>query len=412
MRINNNIAAANASRNLSETNSKIAKNVEKLSTGYRINRAGDDASGLVISNQLRAQTSGLRQAIRNGQDGVSVLQTAEGALDQVNTMLNRMRDLAVQAANTGTNSLAARTAAQAEVTALGQEVNRISTATKFGSLNLLDGSFGIQTAKSSGFVSNATSIVVAAANTQLAITFNVASATTGIVTGTVTASLTAQTYTSADSYAAEVSRAVKAALLGATTANLQALANSVNVTTASVTGGGAALTLDIGGLGVGQTFSTTGGATTAGAATGWTAMTTSAVSGSGGVFQVGANAGEVVNLSISATNLTTLGLTTISLIGSDAGISATIAALDSAISTVSTQRGAIGALQNRFESMIQNLQVTTENLAASESRIRDTDMATEMVEFTKNQVLSQAGTAMLAQANQIPQSILSLLRGG
>ena len=411
MRINNNIAAANASRNLSETNMKISKNVEKLSTGFRINRAGDDASGLVISNSLRAQTSGLRQAIRNGQDGVSVLQTAEGALDQVSTMLNRMRDLAVQAANTGTNSLSARTAAQAEVTALGNEINRISSTTKFGSLNLLDGSFGVTTAKASGFVSNATSIVVAGANTQLAITFNQGTATTGVVTGTVTASLVAGTYTSADAYASEVSRAVKAALLAATTANVQGLADSVNVTSTAVTGGGAAMTLDIGGLGTGQTFTTAGGATTAGAATGWTAMTTAAVSGSGGSFQVGANAGDVINLSIASTTMTTLGLTTISLTGTDAAISATIAALDSAVNTISTQRGSIGALQNRFESMIQNLQVTTENLAASESRIRDTDMAAEMVEFTKNQVLSQAGTAMLAQANQIPQGILSLLKG-
>ena len=140
-------------------------------------------------------------------------------------------------------------------------------------------------------------------------------------------------------------------------------------------------------------------------------MTTSAVSGSGGSFQVGANAGDVINLSLGSTNIAALGLTTISLTGSDAAISATIAALDSAVNTISTQRGSIGALQNRFESMIQNLQVTTENLAASESRIRDTDMAAEMVEFTKNQVLSQAGTAMLAQANQIPQGILSLLKG-
>jgi flagellin len=411
MRINNNLAAANASRNLGETNMKISKNVEKLSTGYRINRAGDDASGLVISNSLRAQTSGLRQAIRNGQDGVSVLQTAEGALDQVNTMLNRMRDLAVQAANTGTNSLAARTAAQAEVVALREEVDRISSTTKFGSLSLLDGSFGVSTAKSSGFVSNANSIVVAAANTQLAITFNTGSATTGIVNGTVTASLVAATYTSADAYAAEVARAVKVALLGATTANVKALADSVKVTATAVTGGGAAMTLDIGGLATGQTFTTAGGATTAGAATGWTAMTTTNVTGQGGSFQVGANAGDVINLALTASNQTALGLTTISLTGSDAAISATIAALDSAISTVSTQRGSIGALQNRFESMISNLQVTTENLAASESRIRDTDMAAEMVEFTKNQVLSQAGTAMLAQANQIPQGILSLIRG-
>jgi len=139
-------------------------------------------------------------------------------------------------------------------------------------------------------------------------------------------------------------------------------------------------------------------------------MTTAAVSGSGGNFQVGANAGEGITLNIASTSMATLGLSTISLTGTDAAISATIAALDTAINTVSSQRGSIGALQNRFESMIQNLQVTTENLAASESRIRDTDMAAEMVEFTKNQVLSQAGTAMLAQANQIPQGILSLLR--
>jgi flagellin len=139
-------------------------------------------------------------------------------------------------------------------------------------------------------------------------------------------------------------------------------------------------------------------------------MTTAEVTGSGGNFQVGANAGDVINLSIGSMSMTTLGLSTISLTGTDAAISASIAALDTAISTVSSQRGSIGALQNRFESMIQNLQVTTENLAASESRKRDTDMAAEMVEFTKNQVLSQAGTAMLAQANQIPQGILSLLR--
>ena len=260
-------------------------------------------------------------------------------------------------------------------------------------------------------MSNASSIVVAAANTQLAITFNTGTATIGVVNGVVTASLAAATYTSAESYASEVSRAVKAALLLATTANVRALADSAKVTAQAVTGGGAALTLDIGGLGTGQTFTTAGGATTAGAATGWTAMTTASVQGSGGNFQVGANAGEGIPLNIPSMSVATLGLSTISLTGTDAAISATIAALDTAISTVSSERGKIGALQNRFESMISNLQVTTENLAASESRIRDTDMAAEMVEFTKNQVLSQAGTAMLAQANQIPQGILSLIRG-
>ena len=404
MRINNNLAAANASRNLGETNGKIAKNVEKLSTGYRINRAGDDASGLVISNQLRAQTSGLRQAIRNGQDGVSVLQTAEGALDQVNTMLNRMRDLSVQAANTGTNSLSARTAAQAEVTALGQEVDRISSTTKFGSLSLLDGNFGVSTPKMTGFVSNASSIVVASGSNTLTLTLS------GTLSGVVTATLTAATYTSAASYATEVSRALRAAMLASSTATIAAAASNISVTSQAATGTGATVSIELAGVTSGQFFTAGGTATASNAGTGFSAINSSTASGSGGSFQVGANAGEVINLTLNSTNTSTLGLTTITLTGTDAQISATIAALDSAISTVSTQRGSIGALQNRFESMIENLQVTTENLAASESRIRDTDMASEMVEFTKNQVLSQAGTAMLAQANQIPQGILSLLR--
>ena len=404
MRINNNLAAANASRNLGETNGKIAKNVEKLSTGYRINRAGDDASGLVISNQLRAQTSGLRQAIRNGQDGVSVLQTAEGALDQVNTMLNRMRDLSVQAANTGTNSLSARTAAQAEVTALGQEVDRISSTTKFGSLSLLDGNFGVSTPKMTGFVSNASSIVVASGSNTLTLTLS------GTLSGVVTATLTAGTYTSAASYATEVSRALRAAMLASGTATIAAAASNISVTSQAATGTGATVSIELAGVTSGQFFTAGGTATASNAGTGFSAISSSTASGSGGSFQVGANAGEVINLTLNSTNTSTLGLTTITLTGTDAQISATIAALDSAISTVSTQRGSIGALQNRFESMIENLQVTTENLAASESRIRDTDMASEMVEFTKNQVLSQAGTAMLAQANQIPQGILSLLR--
>jgi flagellin len=404
MRINNNMAAANASRNLGETNAKISKNVEKLSTGYRINRAGDDASGLVISNQLRAQTSGLRQAVRNAQDGVSVLQTAEGALDQVNTMLNRMRDLAVQAANSGTNSLAARQAGQAELDQLRTEIGRISTTTKFGSLNLLDGSFGISNAKASGFLS-AANITIGAASQALTLTF------AGGVAGAVTATLATGIYTGAQ-LATEVQRAVKAAMLGSGTAAISAASNNVTVTATSVAGGGTALSLDIGGFAAGQTFAlsgtATGGATPA---SGFQALTSAAASGTGGQFQVGANASETVSLTLSNMSASALGLTGLDISAGDASVATAITALDAAIGTVSTNRGTIGAMQNRFESMISNLQVTTENLAASESRIRDTDMAAEMVEFTKNQVLSQAGTAMLAQANQIPQGILSLIRG-
>jgi len=277
MRININTSAARASRSLGVTAANLSDNVEKLSTGYRINRAGDDASGLVISNRLRAQVSGLRQAIRNAQDGVSVLQTAEGALVEVNTMLNRMRDLAVQAASTATYDTAARTAAQAEITALRTEITRVGDTTKFGSIGLLDG-----------------------------------------------------------------------------TASASALTFQVGSGTAS---------------------------------------------------------GEAIGVTLMTVSATALTLGSIDLASATyASITGSITILDTAISAVSNTRASIGALQNRFESLVSNLSVTTENLAASESRIRDTDMAAEMVEFTKNQVLQQAGTAMLAQANKIPQGILALLQ--
>jgi flagellin len=175
----------------------------------------------------------------------------------------------------------------------------------------------------------------------------------------------------------------------------------------SVTTDGTGATISVAGLNSGETFALTAGGTDALVEFGFGAV--SAASGSGGTFQIGANAGEVVSLTIGSTSAATLGVGTLD-VTSDSGSAAAITLLDSAISAVSTTRGELGALQNRFESMITNLQVTTENLAASESRIRDTDMAAEMVTFTKNNVLLQAGTAMLAQANQVPQSILSLLR--
>ena len=270
MRINNNVAAFNAWRNLSSTNTSMGKSLEKLSSGFRINRAADDAAGLVISQNLRAQISGLKQATRNAQDGISVAQTAEGALTEVHSMLNRMRDLAVGAANTGTMDTAAIAANQAEFDELALQIDDIATKTKFGSQALLAGGF------------------------------------------------------------------------------------------------------------------------------------------TGRVFQVGANNGDTITVSIGDLQSGTLGVDTLSLTG--AGAAAAITALDAAITTVSTERGKLGATQNRFESVINNLQVTTENLVSSESRIRDVDMASEMTNFTKNQVLMQAGTSMLGQANSLSQSVLSLLQ--
>ncbi len=266
LRVNTNIAAMNAYRNLTVTESNLGKSLEKLSSGFRINRAADDAAGLVNSESLRSQVGGLKVATRNAQDGISVAQTAEGALNEVTSILQRMRDLSVQRANSGSNSATANSAIDQEYSALSSEIGRIGTSTSFNGNTLLTGSFS-------------------------------------------------------------------------------------------------------------------------------------------GSFQIGANAGETVTL-----NLTSAGSNLASVAASLGATATNLASVDQAITDVSTARGGLGAFQNRLEHTIANLGVATENLSASESRIRDTDMAMEMTSFSKNQILSQAGTAMLAQANQSSQGVLSLLR--
>jgi flagellin len=393
MRINQNIMAMNAYRNLSTTDTNLGKSLEKLSSGYRINRAADDAAGLVISQGLRAQISGLKQATRNAQDGISVVQTAEGALNEVQTMLNRMRDLAVQAANTATNDTSARTAAQAEVTQLKAEIDRITGSTKFGQQALLDGTFGITDAMATGF--NATSTYTVAASTDFKINVD--------GTGDVTATLSAGTYTGAQ-LAAHLQSAIQTALTGGTTAQ-QALAQKITVDSTTV-GAGFSLTVKAA-LASGDTFTLTDGGNTPLADLSLTGTVTAAA-GTGGVFQVGANSGDTIAVTLASVSTSGLGISAIDISADAAGA---ITLLDNAISTVSTTRGNLGAIQNRFESTIANLQVATENLSSSESRIRDTDMAAEMTNFTKQQILQQAGTAMLAQANAVPQSVLKLISG-
>lgn len=394
MRINQNSMALNAYRNLSTTNMSLGKSLEKLSSGFRINRAADDAAGLVISQNLRSQVSGLRQATRNAQDGISVVQTAEGALNEVHTMLNRMRDLSVQAANSGSNDSNARSAAQAEITALTSEIDRISNSTNFGGVNLLDGSYGVDSAKFTGF--DADDAYTVAAGDDFDININ--------GTGAVTVDLPAL----AGASGSEAAGALQGAINSALSAAGSAFAGKVSVKSEDV-GAGSALTIEVSGLADTQTFTLAEGTNNPLAALGITAGTSAAASGSGGQFQIGANSTDTLNVAISGVSSTSLGIDSLD-VTTDAGAAAAIDALDTAVGSVSTQRGDLGALQNRFESMINNLQVTTENLVASESRIRDTDMAAEMTNFTKNQILSQAGTAMLAQANQVPQSVLSLLR--
>lgn len=270
LRINSNLEALNAHRHLSIISSQLAKSMERLSSGLRINRASDDAAGLAISEKILAQVNGLNQAVRNAQDAISLVQTGEGALQETHSILQRMRELAVQAANdtlTGED----RQAIQAELDQLLQEIDRIASNTQFNTTRLLDGSAG---------------------------------------------------------------------------------------------------TL---------------------------------------YFQVGANAGQGIELAISAAHTAALGINTGISVDTAAAASVAISLLDEAIKRVSNSRAMLGAMQNRLEHTIANLQVASENLQAANSRIRDVDMAAEMMNYTKLQILQQAGTAMLAQANLAPQAVLKLL---
>jgi flagellin len=415
MRINTNIMAFNAYRNLTATNNSLSKSLEKLSSGYRINRAADDAAGLVISQALRAQVSGLQVATRNAQDGVSVVQTAEGALNEVAAMLNRMRDLAVQATNTGSQDAAATAAAQTEFTQLNNELDRIGNTTRFGGAKLLDGTYGntpaavAQTFTTTSGTYNAAGMKLdftgTALDGQAAATY--AGVKTAVLAGE--AGQAANTYKTASVLQSDLQTAVDQALKGANSAYTNgdvqvAVTDTGNGiwkvelrTTASGATPGSGATLSVKG-----TAGTDFGFTNASSATG------NVTAGTGGNFQVGANSGENLNIQIGAINSATLGTSTLNLTTNASGA---ISALDTAIGKVSTTRATLGAYQNRFEHTINNLNVAVENLSASESRIRDTDMAQEMVSFTRSQILSQAGTAMLAQANQAPQSVMQLLRG-
>lgn len=272
LQINTNIAAMNAYRNLSSTQGAMATSLERLSSGLRINRAADDAAGLAISEKLRAQTNGLDQATSNAQDAISLVQTAEGALNETHSILQRMRQLSVQSAN-DTNTSDDRAAIQKEVTALNSELDRIASTTQFNGQNLLDG---------------------------------------------------------------------------------------------------------------------TGG--TAGSFT----------------FQIGANSGQTVSVAFAKADTTTLGTGAVD-VTTQAGAASALTAVDAAIKTVSGDRADLGAVQNRLQHTINSLSVASENSAAAESRIRDTDMAKEMTSFTRSQILQQAGVSMLAQANSAPQSVLKLL---
>lgn len=314
--INQNIMAMNSYRNLSLTQSNLGKSLEKLSSGFRINRAADDSSGLAISEGLRSQVRGNKQAVKNAQDGISVVQTAEGALNEVHDMLQRMRELAVKGAN-DTNDSKARAFIEQEMGQLKMELVRVGASTNFDGRKLLWN--GAKVDKDT------------------------------VVTG------------SADFAIAETAGKDQAEWWGKSKGVL--------------------------------------------------------------AFQVGANGdAQVDDISVQLEDLVTTTLksldTKYSVKGTEADIAikdhkgymAEIGKIDTAIHAVSKLRSDFGSVQNRFEHTINNLNVAVENLSASEARIRDTDMASEMMQFTRGQILQQAGTSMLAQANQVPQTVLSLLR--
>lgn len=397
MRINQNMSALAAYRNLTRVDTQLSRSLERLSSGLRINRAADDAAGLAISEKMTGQIRGLQQAQRNAQDGVSMLQTAEGALMEVHAILQRMRELGVQAAN-DTLTGGDRLEIQREVDQLNREITRIGNTTEFNTKLLINGTAsearGAVTGRANVFQSNSLATIDLAAATGVQTTF----VSTGInTTDSFQIRIVGNAGTGTD-------LVVESAFLGATITGL-----SITAATGSYTvnfGNGATATVSRTNLSINDTFVVN---TTAhkGVRALDNAMT----------LQVGANQGQNIRVSMEDMRAAALSLThgtganeRLLRVESQFSASAAITFLNTALETVSGERSKLGAAQNRLEHAITNLGVATENIVAARSRVQDVDMAQEMMNFTRNQILSQAGTAMLAQANQKPQTILQLLR--
>ena len=382
MVVQHNMQAANASRMLNITAGQQAKSTEKLSSGYRINRAADDAAGLSISEKMRKQIRGLDQASTNAQDGVSAVQTAEGALTEVHSMLQRMNELSVQASN-GTNSQTDRDAIQSEIEQLTTEIDRVAETTKFNETYLLKGGNGTAqnvnlSAKDAGLVGTWADV----ADEPNKKTFTIAELKKDdkiTIGGTE--------YTIIDDNGTETDTAIKAATAyGKIKTELKA-ANDAGATTAStVDSADNVFTLTLA-QGKSQSLSFN--------------------------LHVGSDADMTnkINVDIERMDASYLGIKGLN-VSDDSGKAATYAidAISDALQKVSDQRSSLGAVQNRLEHTIDNLDNVVENTTSAESRIRDTDMADEMVKYSKNNILTQAGQSMLAQANQSTQGVLSLLQ--
>ena len=381
MVVQHNMQAANANRMLNVTTSAQSKSTEKLSSGYRINRAADDAAGLTISEKMRKQIRGLDQASTNAQDGVSSVQTAEGALTEVHSMLQRMNELATQAAN-GTNSKDSdRQAIQDEIDQLTTEIDRVSETTKFNETYLLKGDKG---ATKNVFMNGHD------AGLKGTLTDSAKSAT-----------FVMDTLESGD----KITIAGKEYTIGSSKTDAEAIADKA---VADAANGATSITVDGNKYDIATDDAATGKTTfkiTKGYATVADTLSFN--------LHVGADADMTnkINVNIDSMDSASLGIKGLN-IKDDSGNAATYAvdAISDAISKVSSQRSSLGAVQNRLEHTINNLDNVVENTTTAESRIRDTDMASEMVNYSKNNILAQAGQSMLAQANQSTQGVLSLLQ--
>ncbi|UOX65876.1 flagellin N-terminal helical domain-containing protein [Anaerotruncus colihominis] len=388
MVVRSNIMAVNAQRQLGMNNSQVGKALEKLSSGYRINRAGDDASGLAISEKMKAQIKGLDTASLNSQDGISLVQTAEGALTEVHNMLNRMTELATRSAN-GINEDSNRASLQKEVAKLQEEIDRISKSTNFNNLKLLDGS--------QSYAGNAALIGAGTANGVQNLS---------VEGGNLDAADTVEVNISADK-------------TGTVTVTAGGKATGVKFTVTQTGKGFYSVTADVSGVtddkikaawsGVTANFSVDGpkdDGTYAAGAQKFTAGKNESMQ-----LQIGDTADSFNQLKVGISDMSSkgLGIDKVDISNQD-GAAKAIDTIKNAIDRVSAQRATLGATQNRLEYTINNLDTASENLQAANSRIRDTDMAKMMMEYTKMNVLTQSAQAMLAQANQQPQSVLQLLQ--
>jgi flagellin len=396
--INTNTISLNAQRNLQSNSASLATTIQRLSSGLRINSARDDAAGLAISERFTTQIRGLNVAVRNANDGVSLAQTAEGALGEVGTNLQRIRELAVQSAN-ATNSQSDRDALNAEVTQLVDEIDRVAKQAEFNGTKLLDGSFLGQLFQVGANAGQAIAIQKTA-NAQAAslggAVFDFED-NAGAATGTATAATTITGISVTDSLGNAVA--------------IDSVDIAIGDTGAVVTGKiVAAINAKIGETGVLATADGTNidfasvreSVNASGAFTGFIVNTGTVSSSTAGITLASAPAQNTV--APSSAFLDDLDISSVK------GAGQALAIIDKALTTVNGARADLGAVQNRFQSVVANLNTSAENLTASRSRIRDADYAKETAELTRTQILQQAGTAMLAQANQIPQNVLSLLR--